>query len=351
MTPEEEWKVLNEINLLYNDSNICEYAPVSNSYCLTPMDYIVLDIETTGLSTQNDAIIEVGAVKVHDMEITDCFQSFVNPERLIPKSITKLTGITEADVRNAPKIGEVCMELNEFLKDRFPIVGHNVTFDLRFISAAFNRFKIGANFNYIDTVVLARNAFPGFQNYKLETLIADLDLLEHGQEHRVMGDIDATLKLYLKCRWLYNAEKSRQIEYIPMEYKKEASMPKRRPLRYQDVKIREIKPTVEVIETNNPFFGKLVVFTGELSISREEAMQMAVNCGAILRGAPSGKTDYLVIGKKDYDFIDENGMSTKERDAHKFNDSGKGHIIFLNEAEFMEIVTKRGTWVKKHDGT
>lgn len=95
--------------------------------------FIVLDIETTGLSSQRDGITEIAAVKVHQNEIIDRFHTLINPKRPIPSFITRLTGITDAMVADAPTIAQVLPGLQEFLGEHI-IVAHNASFDARFIA-------------------------------------------------------------------------------------------------------------------------------------------------------------------------------------------------------------------------
>ena len=97
-----------------------------------PRTYIVLDLETTGLDADRDAIIEVGAVKFRDDEVLDTFSTFVNPGRPIPLPITELTGIRDEDVASAPGLHDVLARLARFAGE-CPIVGHSVQFDLSFV--------------------------------------------------------------------------------------------------------------------------------------------------------------------------------------------------------------------------
>ncbi len=93
---------------------------------------IALDIETTGLSPENDAITEIGAVRFSGRRVEAEWNTLVNPGRRIPPEITQLTGITDAMVRGAPVIRDVLEDLDYFVGDA-PILGHNVRFDLSFL--------------------------------------------------------------------------------------------------------------------------------------------------------------------------------------------------------------------------
>ncbi len=161
--------------------------------------WVVLDTETTGLSPQNDRIIEVGARKYINGQTVGDFVTLINPGVKLPKEITVLTGIQPQQLSRAPWFSEIAQRLKEFIGD-LPVVAHNAKFDAEFLANEFDRSGISFSIRYIDTVQLARNAFPGFENYKLNTLISKLGLLDHAQDHRALSDVDATAKLYLLCR-------------------------------------------------------------------------------------------------------------------------------------------------------
>ena len=93
---------------------------------------VSIDIETTGLSADRDAIIEIGAVKFKGHRVEAEWSSLINPNRHIPEFITGLTGISDAEVRNAPRLADVIEKLDAFVGDA-PVVGHNVRFDLGFL--------------------------------------------------------------------------------------------------------------------------------------------------------------------------------------------------------------------------
>lgn len=163
-----------------------------------PEEYVVLDFETTGLSPITNEIIEIAALKI---VAGDCgpqpFSTLVRPSRPIPREVTNLTGITDDMVSNAPAIGDVISELHTFLGE-YPVIAHNAQFDISFLKAAYKRAGLSANIQYIDTVKLARSAFPGMLNYKLATLIKSLGI-SSSQSHRAMSDVEQTNILFQKC--------------------------------------------------------------------------------------------------------------------------------------------------------
>ena len=157
--------------------------------------YVVFDIETTGFSPLSDRIIEIGAVKVVNGEITDKFSTFVNPDIPIPFRIEQLTSINDSMVLPAPKIDQV---LPDFLKfcEGCALVAHNASFDVSFI--AHNAEELGLPFDptVLDTVTLARILLPQLNRYKLDTVAKALNVsLEN--HHRAVDDAGATAEIFV----------------------------------------------------------------------------------------------------------------------------------------------------------
>ncbi|MBN2570572.1 MAG: 3'-5' exonuclease, partial [Ignavibacteriales bacterium] len=99
--------------------------------------FSILDFETTGLSAINERVIEVGLIKIKNFKIIDSYQTLINPERSIPSEITKLTGITNLDVKKAPRFSVVAEEISNLIEDTI-LVAHNFNFDYSFLKSEFN---------------------------------------------------------------------------------------------------------------------------------------------------------------------------------------------------------------------
>jgi DNA polymerase-3 subunit epsilon/ATP-dependent DNA helicase DinG len=151
-----------------------------------PRTYVALDLETTGLSPEKDAIIEVGAVKFRDGEIVEEFATLVNPGRPIPPEITMITGITDRDVASAPPFERIEAPLLRFV-GQAPVVGHNVSFDLGFLRT---HGLLNGNVG-LDTWELATIMLPSQSGYSLGALAARFDLPLHNA-HRALDDATAT---------------------------------------------------------------------------------------------------------------------------------------------------------------
>ncbi len=156
--------------------------------------YTVIDIETTGLSPKKEKITEI-AIYVYDGEqIVDEFVSLVNPERPVPYFITRLTGITNEMLEDAPKFYEVAKKIVEITENRI-FVAHNVDFDYNFIKEEFARLGFDFRRKKLCTVKLSKKIIPGHKSYSLGKLTADLGISINGR-HRAAGDAYATVQLF-----------------------------------------------------------------------------------------------------------------------------------------------------------
>lgn len=158
--------------------------------------YVVFDIETTGLSSRNDKITEIGAVKIKDGIITDRFSQLINPEKEIPQVVVELTGISNSLVENEPTIEKVIPEFYEFAKDAV-LVAHNAKFDISFIRREYKNNNIEFNHPILDTLVLARATMTHMKRFNLGTLCKNLGVSLVGA-HRAVNDAEATAEVFIK---------------------------------------------------------------------------------------------------------------------------------------------------------
>lgn len=294
-----------------------------------PTHYIVFDIETTGFSRTKDRIIEIAANEYLHGEIVRQYHTYVNPGIRISNAITRLTGIKNSDVQDAPAISTVKNDLLSFFGNTV-LVGHNInTFDIPFLQA-----QLGCEISNprIDTLHLARNAFPGLPSYKLTVLdeILELGNVEH---HRADRDILANNALLIACAnpaaYKHRISNKELLNNVHIENRS----------LYSKVDIHTFTPTDPNKVPNTRLTGKVIVFSGELDMLPEDACQLAVNAGAILKSHISKKVDYLVLGVVDPRYLDEDGCSSKERKAHELISSGEGKITIIDEAEFLALTT------------
>ncbi|WP_066647539.1 PolC-type DNA polymerase III [Christensenella timonensis] len=160
-------------------------------------EYVVFDIETTGLSHINCDITEIGAVRVKNGEALDRFQTFVKPSKPIPPKIVSLTGITDDMVKDAPLPQEALLAFKQFCGEDCVLVAHNSAFDTKFIFHKSKEFGITYSNKVVDSLALCRLAFPKLKNHKLNTVAAHLRIpLDH---HRAVNDAVCTAGIMLRC--------------------------------------------------------------------------------------------------------------------------------------------------------
>ncbi len=151
---------------------------------------VVLDLETTGLDPNRDAIIEIGAIKFKGERTESEFHSLINPGRPIPQFIRNLTGIDDDMVKNAPKLVEMLPRLEEFVGDA-PVLAHNVKFDLGFLRA---RQALRHN-EGLDTWDLSSVLLPTASRYSLVSLAKELGVVS-AEHHRSLADCKTTMGVY-----------------------------------------------------------------------------------------------------------------------------------------------------------
>ncbi|MBE5922654.1 MAG: PolC-type DNA polymerase III [Lachnospiraceae bacterium] len=158
--------------------------------------YVVFDIETTGFSAEKDRIIEIGAVKVENGNITDRFSEFVNPQIPIPFNIEQLTGINDSMVVGARTIDAVLPDFLRFCEGA-AVVAHNAEFDMGFIAAKAAELGVPCRFTIVDTLPLARVLLPKLSKYKLDAVAKALNVsLEN--HHRAVDDAECTAHIFVK---------------------------------------------------------------------------------------------------------------------------------------------------------
>lgn len=291
-----------------------------NSLLCSTRDFTAIDLETTGTSPFDDDIIEVGAIRYRDGKVVAKFQELVNPGYKVPEFISDMTGISDDMLRDARSIKEVLPAFLDFIGDDI-VLGHNVHFDVNFIyDACVNSGLPPFSNDLIDTLRISKLLHKDWPSHRLCYIASSLDVAGAGW-HRSLYDCDVAAQCYLKM-----------IADNP-----DIGAKKKKP-----IKISSITAKVENIDADNPLYGKSCVFTGALSMSREEAMQIAVNCGAVVKSGVSKNTDYLIMGDQDIRRVGDDGMSSKEEKARSLNEAGTANIVFLGESDFLQMAGSDG---------
>lgn len=340
-----------------------------------PHEYICVDVETTGRDPSEDEIIEVAALHVRDGEICGQFTSLIRParshvplsyreiremgydsfhdvpyrvfegscgngRRILPSAIEKLTGITDEMLLNAPAADTVIPAFYRFA-GQLPLVGHSADFDVNFLYDACQRCGFSLRNNYIDTLRIARNLLPQLEHHRLSDVASHFGI-KQDTAHRAAADAAAAADCLEAMKSLVLREKTIS------EYVRDFADPERRtPYRSRKTSYTRNQFLLsdlthpDAADPSHPLYGQSIVFTGDLSLPRRDAAQMAANAGAVVKTAVSRKTNFLVVGQQNMSLVDGSGMSAKEKKAHEINSSGKGSIQILSEQEFITLVNSR----------
>lgn len=344
-----------------------------NSIVDFPDKYVCVDVETTGLSLEDDEIIEIGAVKVENDSIIATYSELVRPSsshsiitskilksygiesyselsyehacrfyetHLISEEIEKLTGITNEQLLNAKSQSVVVDSFYDFIKDSI-LVGHNVNFDINFLYDLFEKYDLILSNSYIDTMRIARKLHPNLDHHRLSDLANIYDISQINK-HRALDDAYTDYQCFTSMK--QDIEKKSNIETFIKSFNRKPSTASSGLdcamadyLAFQ-TKLSSLKPTTNNFDTNNPLYNKVVVFTGELAHStREEAFQTVLNLG----GAPSEhvtkKTNFVVVGNGGFKISSSDGKSSKIKKAENYIAKG-ANILIVNEDDFFEMI-------------
>ena len=196
-------KTLNQSNIRKSISLQAEHIDISdlivNKEIMYPMDFVAIDLETTGLKSDEDNIIEMAAVRYKNGQPEEQYHTLVKCEKNIPDIIIRLTGIKNEILESkGQSIEEAINGLIDFIGNDI-LVGHYISFDMLFLRMACKRLNIVfKEYKVIDTVILAkRTCNITFENYRLVTLVKKLGISK-SQKHRALPDAILAAKLYLK---------------------------------------------------------------------------------------------------------------------------------------------------------
>lgn len=180
------------------------------------MDYLCVDLETTGLSPKTDKIIEIGAVKVKNGQIVDTFEAFVRPGVTLPERVAALTGIAAEDLEQAPVIAEILPQFLTFAEE-LPLLGHRILFDYSFLKRAAVNARMPFERSGIDTLKLSRKFLAELPSKRLSDLCMHYQI--EMRAHRAMEDARATHFLYRKLCEEFFEQNEKDFLPVPLVYK------------------------------------------------------------------------------------------------------------------------------------
>lgn len=316
-----------------------------NSIIALPLDFVVVDIETTGLDYEECNIIEISAIRYQNGSLIDSYTTLVRPplekiffpcrgengeyvERYIPDFISELTGITDEMVKDAPTIKEVLPVFLDFVKGSL-LMGHNISFDIGFLMENTNRCGLPAFKNdYINTLRIVRKVFPDHPHYRLQDM-ADMCGITPSAAHRALADCETTANCYLYMRSKILGQMTEE------EFKK--LFAKKRPLNYAQFIEKMDFSQIETDESS-PIYGKTVVFTGTLErMPRKQALTLVAQMGGIPADSLTKETNFLVIGNGEFVKSVKEGKTKKMQKAEAMALKGID-IHVVSEGTFFKLL-------------
>lgn len=288
-----------------------------------PVDYTVVDLETTGLDPYFDTIIEISALRVRANKIVDTLSTLVKPMWEVSEFITGLTGITNEMLADAPMLKEVLPAVREFIGDDI-IVGHNVNFDVNFLyDVCLDILGTPFSNNFLDTLRLSRKALPDLAHHRLDDVAQALGIVAEGH-HRALSDCKTTFNCYL-------ALEERIHNSIGIDSFIESFSLKKYDL-------RTIHSDKAEFDETHPLYGKRCTFTGTLErMARSDAAQIVTDFGGICDNGVTKKTNYLILGNNDYCNAIKGGKSNKQKKAEAYKLDGLD-IEIIPENVFYDMI-------------
>lgn len=185
--------------------------------------YVAFDLETTGLRPACDKILEIGAVKVEDGEVTGTYETFVDNKVAIPDRISALTGITEEMVAGSPGAREAIEGFLDFSKDSV-VLGHNVQFDYSFMKQGVVNLGKTYERKGLDTLAIARICLPQLPGKSLDKVAAYYGIPQE-HHHRALDDALTAARLYERLKEEFGEKRPGLFEAMPLAYKVKKESP------------------------------------------------------------------------------------------------------------------------------
>lgn len=308
-----------------------ERSPRAKKAADTPagVDFVAIDFETATGSYESACALGIAVVR--GQQVTETWYHLLQPPKnRYEEANVRVHGITPAQTADAPTLDQLWPEIARFFEGNL-VVAHNARFDTSVLRSSLHGSQDIPNFKWADTVEMTRHIVPG--RHSLDACCAYFGIpLEH--HHNALDDAVACANVAICCAKAVGCESVRsmvkQERFTVSDFHRRSSYN-----RYQSksVRLSDVKATVDQFDLTHPLYQKTLVFTGDLSIDRSEAVQLAVNKGAVVKSGVSGKTQVVVLGRR------ESGasMSSKEKKARELLAAGKD-IRLLDEEEFLSLV-------------
>lgn len=306
------------------------------------MDFLTIDFEVA--SRWEYSPCSVAIYKFTENSYNKIYSTLINSgDVFFDPQLVKLHGITFDMVQDAPSLSNVMKEICNIIKDNF-LFAHNATYDILKIITGCKECNINIpNFKYADSLMIAKRTWKGLVNYKLDTICDFLNIeLNH---HNADSDAIACGKIVLEAMKYYNINNIcsllDEIKYTYGYFENDIfnkafsqKLAKSHNSKSDYEKVKEINVNTEADGELN---GKVIVFTGALSITREKAMQLAAKNGGVPNASVTAKTNYLVVGNDDYHRFKSGNKSNKMLKAEQLILKGQD-LEIITEDDFLELL-------------
>lgn len=284
-------------------------------------DFTIIDFETTGISVFNNEIIEIGAIKVRDLEIVDTFETLCNPLKNIENDY--IHGIKDSDVLDYKYPTAYMIDLLSFIGDD-TILAYNAPFDIEFFNSYL---KDNISNKVVDVLALAR-ARENRNSYKLVDVREDLNI--NTVRHRSIGDCEATLEYYKYMLFKYDIKR---FQYCNIDSDL-SNLRAKRSKKYADYILEHHISNPSTFDNKHYFYDKNICFSGAFeSLSKADAYLKVLNIGGNIQKNVTLKTNILVLGN-------QNEKTTKEKKADEYNLRPNINIEKIYEKDFLKLLEK-----------
>lgn len=311
-------------------------------------DFIAIDFETATSSMASACAVGIVAVK-ESKPVEKYYSLICPPKNEYDRNNIDIHGITPDQTETARAFSGIWPEISHFFNTHVPVVAHNPQFDMSVLRRSTDA-EI-PDFMYVNSMDIAAFFVEG--SLSLENCAREMELNLDGLTMHNAQD-DAWLCAYitvlgmhsLGCETLWELLAKYSVGCRPFSELKpikniggtRKEMNRRA---FPSNRTRDIKCQNEDVDQSGPLFGKNIVFTGQLSMDREEAMQLAADAGACVKSAVSKRTHFLVVGVQDTALVGASGMSAKERKAQALNEAELASIRILDEETFLKLLKGR----------
>ena len=310
----EERSKKNKTTLIKSEAPIVKNT-IPNTANEKRSDYIVFDLETTGIDTRTTEIVEIGAIKVLNGKIIDSFSSLVKPARPIPADATQVNNITNDMVKNAPAPSRIIPQFVNFIGNNV-LMGYNIeNFDMPILMRYAKEIcRKDLSNSTIDVYKMVQTKLADIPNRKLTTVASYFNLSIDGA-HRVIEDCALTNQVYLKIKDIPSA-------YYGDDNKK------------QDVNSDIVFDSVDEIV----FDGKGFLLTGTFSkCNRDDLGGIITSKGGIIKTGASSRVNYLIVGSLPRSEYAYGSYGRKTEKCLELREQGKD-IKIIREADFLKFI-------------